>query len=442
MSTSASQSTAKQEKPIRQVSSIIVLTAILDNPWLARLLAVLLTMGNLVLLQWLLNTFQPVFNLIAMGLMLVYILLVPVNLLEQLFKKMLFFLPKGHRFLAIAGVYLLLLYGLESVVIKGYPVLKDQITELVLSLPVQLRSASLRIAELVNWFPFLKEPFTPLLAKLQIWSTSSEAFMAQAVQLLRSQMQVISTWVLAKVGPVLQSSAGQLMAVVTLLVFVFYCLMDGQALVVKTVARFPIARQPLLGSLVNQLHRINMAFIKGQVLLGVLTGVYMFIVYSAFGVKYALLLSLWFAMAELLPVVGTAIGLVPGLLLITLQGDFVLLAEVFGCSYVFQTIKDNILQPQVVGNALGLHPILIIISLLLGAKVAGLVGVVIALPVGALVVFILKTALAEQWAVLPIVLEEHAKPLLQQLNPEQNAHLRKDGLVQLCEKKEEEGELS
>jgi predicted PurR-regulated permease PerM len=120
----------------------------------------------------------------------------------------------------------------------------------------------------------------------------------------------------------------------------------------------------------------------------------------------------------------------------------VLLAEVFGCSYVFQTIKDNILQPQVVGNALGLHPILIIISLLLGAKVAGLVGVVIALPVGALVVFILKTALAEQWAVLPIVLEEHAKPLLQQLNPEQNAHLRKDGLVQLCEKKEEEGELS
>jgi predicted PurR-regulated permease PerM len=442
VSPSSPPSSATVEVPVEQSQAITVITAILDNPWLARLVAVLLTMGNLVLLLWLLNTFQPVFNLVAMGLMLVYILLVPVNLLEQALKWLFPFLPKGHRFLAITGVYLLLLYGLESVVIRGYPVLKEQITELVLSLPAQLHSASLRITELVNWFPFLKEPCTPLLTKLQAWSNSSEAFMTQAVQLLRSQMQVISTWVLAKVGPVLQSSVGQLMAVVTLLVFVFYCLMEGQALVVKTVARFPVARQPLLGSLVNQLHCINMAFIKGQVLLGALTGVYMFIVYSVFGVKYALLLSLWFAVAELLPVVGTAIGLVPGLLLIILQGDFVLLAEVYGCSYVFQTIKDNILQPQVVGNALGLHPILIIISLLLGAKVAGLVGVVIALPVGALVVFVLKTTLAEQWAVLPTVLEEHAKPLLR-LKPEQlTTQMRRDGLAQLCEKKEEEGDLS
>ncbi|MCX5919759.1 MAG: AI-2E family transporter [Candidatus Melainabacteria bacterium] len=374
-----------------------VVTAILGNVWLGRLLASLLTVGNLVLLLWLIKTFQPVFNLVAMGLMLVYILLVPVDVLEEAFKKFLPFLPKGHRFLAVTLVYLSLMYGLESLVIKGYPVLKLQAQDLLNSLPQQIVSANQRLIDLTHWAPFLKEPLAPVLEKLKLWTVSSDQFMVQAFQLFRSQVQWLSTWVVQQVGPVLQSSLGQLSTLVTLLVFVFYSLMDGERFVKTTVKRFPAVHQHLLFSLVNQLHCINMAFIKGQVLLGALTGVYMFIIYSVFGVKYALLLSIWFALAELLPVIGTVLGLIPGLLLITLQGDFIVLAYVYGCSYVFQTIKDNILQPHVVGNALGLHPILIILSLLLGAKVAGLVGVVIALPAGALFVFLLKETIAKEW---------------------------------------------
>lgn len=396
-------SSSKQPASTINNSSVIVglLTNILSNVWLGRLLAGLLMVGNLVLLLWLIKTFQPVFNLVAMGLMLVYILLVPVNVLEEGFKKGLPFLPRGHRFLAVTLVYLSLMYGLESLVIKGYPVLKDQAQDLIASLPSQLASANQRLIDLTHAVPFLKEPLAPILQKLKAWTVSSDDFMAQSVQLFRSQIQWLSAWVVQQAGPVLQSSIGQLSTLVTLLVFVFYSLMNGEALVKTTVNRFPVAQQPLLSSLVNQLHCINMAFIKGQVLLGALTGVYMFIIYTLFGVKYALLLSIWFALAELLPVVGTVIGLTPGLLLITLQGDFMVLAYVYGCSYIFQTIKDNILQPHVVGNALGLHPILIILSLLLGAKVAGLVGVVIALPSGALLVFFLKTTIAKEWKDLP-----------------------------------------
>ena len=388
--------------------SVIVglLTNILSNVWLGRLLAGLLMVGNLVLLLWLIKTFQPVFNLVAMGLMLVYILLVPVNVLEEGFKKGLPFLRQGHRFLAVTLVYLALMYGLESLVIKGYPIVKDQAQDLIASLPSQLASANQRLIDLTHAIPFLKEPLAPILQKLKAWTVSSDDFMTQSVLLFRSQIQWLSAWVVQQAGPVLQSSIGQLSTLVTLLVFVFYALMNGEALVKTTVNRFPVAQQPLLSSFVNQLHCINMAFIKGQVLLGALTGVYMFIIYNLFGVKYALLLSIWFALAELLPVVGTVIGLIPGLLLITLQGDFMVLAYVYGCSYIFQTIKDNILQPHVVGNALGLHPILIILSLLLGAKIAGLVGVVIALPAGALLVFFLKTTIAKEWIDLPT--EQHA----------------------------------
>lgn len=379
-------------------SAATVLASVLNNVWMARLLATLLIMANLTLVLWCIKTFQPVFNLLAIGLMLVYILWVPVKFLEKTFQKGLPFLAQGHRFLAVTLVYLALMYRLESLVIKGYPVLKLQVQDLITSLPSQLVHANQRILALTNWLPFLKEPLAPLLQKLTLWTSSSDQFMAQAVQLFRSQVQWLSTWVVQQVGPVLQSSIGQLSTLVTLLVFIFYSLMSGESLINTTIQRFPLRHQALLFSLVNQLHSINMAFIKGQVLLGAFTGFYMFIIYTLFGVKYALLLSSVFAIAELLPVIGTAIGLLPGLLLIALQGDFMLVVYVWSCSYIFQTFKDNILQPQVVGNALGLHPILIILSLLLGAKIAGLVGVVIALPAGALLVFVLKTTIAKAWA--------------------------------------------
>ena len=277
-------SSSKQPASTINNSSVIVglLTNILSNVWLGRLLAGLLMMGNLVLLLWLIKTFQPVFNLVAMGLMLVYILLVPVNVLEEGFKKGLPFLPRGHRFLAVTLVYLSLMYGLESLVIKGYPVLKDQAQDLIASLPSQLASANQRLIDLTHAAPFLKEPLTPILQKLKAWTVSSDDFMAQSVQLFRSQIQWLSAWVVQQAGPVLQSSIGQLSTLVTLLVFVFYSLMNGEALVKTTVNRFPVAQQPLLSSLVNQLHCINMAFIKGQVLLGALTGVYMFIIYTLF----------------------------------------------------------------------------------------------------------------------------------------------------------------
>ena len=210
-------SSSKQPASTINNSSVIVglLTNILSNVWLGRLLAGLLMMGNLVLLLWLIKTFQPVFNLVAMGLMLVYILLVPVNVLEEGFKKGLPFLPRGHRFLAVTLVYLSLMYGLESLVIKGYPVLKDQAQDLIASLPSQLASANQRLIDLTHAAPFLKEPLTPILQKLKAWTVSSDDFMAQSVQLFRSQIQWLSAWVVQQAGPVLQSSIGQLSTLVT-----------------------------------------------------------------------------------------------------------------------------------------------------------------------------------------------------------------------------------
>jgi predicted PurR-regulated permease PerM len=165
---------------------------------------------------------------------------------------------------------------------------------------------------------------------------------------------------------------------------VFYALLDGPKLVNALVKTSPQVFQSSLAFIVQQTHRIMMAFIKGQVLLGALTGTYMFVVYTIFGVPYALFLAVVFFLAELLPVVGTWIGITTGLITIFLFGDPWTALPVWLCSYGYQTIKDNFLAPKIVGNVMGLHPVLVLLAILMGAQAGGLIGIILALPMASL----------------------------------------------------------
>jgi hypothetical protein len=131
-------------------------------------------------------------------------------------------------------------------------------------------------------------------------------------------------------------------------------------------------------------HEVMRGFIRGQVLLGAITGTYMFIVYSLFGVKYALVMAVFFGVVEILPVIGTWLGIIPGLVIAFISGGLWTALGVFACSYTYQTIKDNIVAPKVVGDVMGLHPVVVMTSILLWGKIAGVLGVVMAIPITAL----------------------------------------------------------
>jgi predicted PurR-regulated permease PerM len=176
-------------------------------------------------------------------------------------------------------------------------------------------------------------------------------------------------------------------------VLTFYFLIDGSKLKQEFLKLLPSNSQPTATYLLETFHQVMFAFIKGQVLLGVLTGVYMFIIYSIFHVPYALLLGCVFALAELLPVVGTWIGIGIGLTVILLNMDPAIALYVWACSYAYQTIKDNILAPKVVGDVMGLHPMVIILALLICAQVAGLLGVLLALPLASAINVIIRLLL-------------------------------------------------
>ncbi len=121
-------------------------------------------------------------------------------------------------------------------------------------------------------------------------------------------------------------------------------------------------------------------WIKGQCFLGLLIGVITYIVLSIIGVKYALLLSILSAIAELVPF-GIVVATVPAVLFAYLGGG-VKLAVIVGVFYfILQQIENYFIVPLVVKRVVGIPPLVVILSVLIGVKLAGFWGLVLGIPV-------------------------------------------------------------
>jgi predicted PurR-regulated permease PerM len=169
------------------------------------------------------------------------------------------------------------------------------------------------------------------------------------------------------------------------LLLIFYFLLDGTRLRNDFLRILPKDAKGTANYFLNSFADVMTAFIKGQVMLGGLTGLYMFIIYTIFGVPYAIVLGFIMAVAEFMPVVGTYIGLIPGLIIALFTLGPLKTAIIWACSYAFQTVKDNILTPRIQGEAMGLHPLVVLLALLICAKLGGLVGILFALPLASIV---------------------------------------------------------
>ncbi|MBI4160378.1 MAG: AI-2E family transporter [Candidatus Yanofskybacteria bacterium] len=129
-------------------------------------------------------------------------------------------------------------------------------------------------------------------------------------------------------------------------------------------------------------------WLQGQLLLALTVGLAVFVGLSLFGVKYALLLGILAMALEVVPIVGPVIAAIPGLIIAFAQsptlGLWVLIFYVG-----VQQLENHILTPMILGKTTGLNPIAVIIALLVGGKVAGILGVIIAVPVAVVIVEIL-----------------------------------------------------
>ena len=122
------------------------------------------------------------------------------------------------------------------------------------------------------------------------------------------------------------------------------------------------------------------SYIRGQLLVCFIIGTFAYIGYLLVGMPYALLLAGIVAVTNVIPYIGPFIGAAPALLMAsTISLKMMLLVVIVNT--VCQILESNIISPQVVGRTLHLHPLVIIFAVLVGGQLAGVLGMILAVPI-------------------------------------------------------------
>lgn len=142
-------------------------------------------------------------------------------------------------------------------------------------------------------------------------------------------------------------------------------------------------RPDLLRLLNDASERIS-GYILGNLTVSVIAGIVSFAGFWLLGLDYPLVLALWIAVTDLVPIVGAFVGAVPAVLLAARQGlGFAL--TVAGFLTLYQLFENYVVSPRVMTRAIDLGPASVIVAVMVGGTLAGITGALLALPVAAMI---------------------------------------------------------
>jgi predicted PurR-regulated permease PerM len=172
-------------------------------------------------------------------------------------------------------------------------------------------------------------------------------------------------------------------------VLAYYFLKDWRKIKTAFLSLFSITLRPRANALLKETGLVIGHYIKGQIVISIIMGVMVFGGMSFMGVEYPLILAVFAALTETIPILGPIIGAIPALFLSYLISP-ILTLKVLIFYIVVHQIETNIIIPNIMGKAINLHPAAIILSILAGAHLFGVVGMVLAVPVTAVLKIFLK----------------------------------------------------
>ncbi|GAB2672423.1 AI-2E family transporter [Paenibacillus thermoaerophilus] len=159
----------------------------------------------------------------------------------------------------------------------------------------------------------------------------------------------------------------------------FYMMKDFQLIEKTVLAIVPREHRKQTVKLVVDIDEALGNYVRGQILVCLIVGILAYIGYWIIGMPYALLLASVVALFNIIPYLGPFFGAAPAMLVAaTISIKMMLL--VAAVNLICQVLEGNVISPQVVGRSLHLHPLVIIFALLVGGELAGIVGMILAVP--------------------------------------------------------------
>ncbi len=285
------------------------------------------------------------------------------------------------RTLSVVIVFILITIFLVLFLLLFLPMIASQIDLLQSKFPAY-----------ILWFkqsalPWLQQTFgveqnTELFDKFQTaltenWQKASDVAFIMATQLTRSSLAII----------------GWLGSFALIPVVAFYLLRDWDVLICHVRDLLPRSKVELVSQLARECDDVLGAFLRGQLIIMCSLAIIYTIGLAIIGVDLALLLGLLAGAASIVPYLGSIVGILAASIAAYVQfQDWIFLVYVAIIFGIGQLIESLFLTPVLVGDKIGLHPVAVIFAVLAGGQLFGFVGVLLALPIAAVSMVLLRHA--------------------------------------------------
>ncbi len=280
---------------------------------------------------------------------------------------------KCPRVLAVIFVYLIILGIISAAVYFVVPPLIVQIKQLAELLPDYLKT------------------FGNLLANIR--SIGNTAWLNASQETLNSVSNFLGGFLQNIFNTTIGFFNGAA-ALAVIFILTLYLVLDENGVKKFFVSMFPIKQKTRLMTIGNKIGMKLGGWLRGQIILGVIVGVIVYVGLLLMHIPYALTLGIFAGVLEIIPIIGPIISAVPAILIaFTIAPTTALMVTIF--YIIVQELENKLLVPKVMQYTVGLNPISIIIIILVGAKLMGILGMLLAVPVASVFYVIL-----EEWPLM------------------------------------------
>lgn len=330
--------------------------------------------GALYVLLWVLGQLLPILMPFFAAIILAYLF---NPLVESLTKR-------GHipRWFAITLVFLTITVTLVVVLWFLVPLVWEQVLYARANIPNAIQWINLTLR------PWLQHKFHIETNRISLnvvttWLTSYlqsnyslDNTQQMITRLAQSGLNIISLLSLAVLVPVVA----------------FYFLLDWKEMLERFHRLIPRRAEPKTIEILHECDAVLGAFVKGQLLVMILLGIIYAVGLQLIGISVGLIIGISAGLLSIIPYMGFTVGLVAALMACLFQYGIVWqhLTLVMIVFMIGQVVEGYILQPFLLGDRIGLSPVAVIFSVLAGAQLGGIAGMLVALPAAALLVVLFR----------------------------------------------------
>ncbi|AGF51983.1 sll1166 [Synechocystis sp. PCC 6803] len=326
--------------------------------WLKLMLIFPIFFLNGVLLSLIINRFRELFDYIIIATLVTFLLKLTINFLvsKGIGKRLAIFavITISFALIALGGITLI-------------PLMGNQLGNLSQDIPRWLSGSQEHLANLKNSTLFL----TLDNAGVNVDDLFQKAYLTLSKELDRIGQISLK---------VLTETIGGVVDTLVILVLTIFLLVGGDTFWQGILSWLPSPWEKKIPQYAGEIFR---DYFISRLILAAGSSMARLVVFMALGIPYSILFAFSLGLASLIPFAGAVVTLI-GTLVLLLKG-WVVAVKFFVSAIVIDQITDNGVAPKLMGDKIGLNPVWILISIFIGAEIAGLLGVLLAVPIASVI---------------------------------------------------------